>query len=132
MMMTVSSRVLLALLLVVHTLAGWGAIASTAAIASGQKTILVDPCGDECCCGPLHCPCVYEVPVPGSERPAPAIPSQRAELDGARYAAPKPDPIALTLVTDDERIAHAWATLHSHPVGDLARRVMQLQCVWRN
>lgn len=132
MMMPMPSRVLLALLLMLHTTLGWGAFAQGVGASGAGRTILIDPCGDECCCGPSHCPCVYELPVPGSNTPTPAVPSQRGDHDGPRLSTPRPDPITPVIQPEDDSVAHAWATLHARPAGDLSRRVMQLQCVWRH
>lgn len=130
--MAVMSRLFLAMIVALSSLVGWGAAAPSSAMAQSVESVRIDPCGDACCCGgPEHCPCVIDVPAPADTNPAPATLPERGERDGARLPA---SPDYTNTDSDDleaRGVTHAWATLCHRPMGDLSRRVMQLQCVWR-
>lgn len=133
-MMAVPARIVLALLLSLHAIVAWGASRADAlAMPLGEVahagTVRVDPCGPVCCCGPEHCPCAIDVPAPRSGTPDPGTLPQRPEVQGVRAATSTPP--ATPPFDDDIRLASSRFVLTPRPAGELGRRLMQLQCVWR-
>jgi len=132
-MMSMPVRLLIILAVAIHALSGWSGIGAAVSRATQGETAsrAADVCGGSCCCGvPDACPCAG-APAPGERAPAqPAAPPRAERIELPKVASRSID-LALLVASDSPPAAYARAERSARPAGDLARRVQQLQCVWR-
>lgn len=131
MMHVMAARLFILIAITVHALAGWGG-ASLTTIADRVAVTMsdADACGGSCCCPPKACPCVH-APERNDPDPMPATPP-RSERPEIPKIAPSMRGAGLSGATfENSAICAIEGPLTGRPMGDLARRVQQLQCVWR-
>lgn len=133
MMRVVAARLFMLVALTIHAFWGWSAVTLTGLAPERPAGLTMsdgDACGGSCCCLPKACPCLH-APAPDESEPIPASPprSDRPEIP---KIAPSMRGAGLSVASSDSGAAcRIEGALTGRPMGDLSRRVQQLQCVWR-
>lgn len=130
------ARLFIVLVMCAQALIAWpGTRALTDSVPVGAAAAFADDadaCAGSCCCPPKACPCAH-APAPGERsKPAPATPPGNDTREVPTVAIRSIDRSLLGHDdVDAERESSAAEHESGRPLGDLTRRVQQLQCVWR-
>lgn len=133
MMSDMAARLFILIALTIHALAGWNGAALaglTEQRATGVAQSDEGACGESCCCPPKACPCLHAPDENGPE-PTPVPPTRPDRPEVPKIAPSTRFPGASH---SPEGSGAFWAVdraVTGRPMGDLSRRVQQLQCVWR-